>query len=246
MGDVELPAFIGLFGLEADIAAFRAFVRLGSDKASCYQDPPDRRYRGADTVALLEVKRDRGCAGLMPWRWRCLRSATISSSMLGRCGPGCDAVFVGVVAGRVALGEVALNEGDHPPSRDPVVAGNLAFTASFDQYGRNHQLRHSHRSTLVVGCERCPETGVNDLVNSGTSATASAMSRDIVHMCLGTSFTVLFVVGSFSSGRVGVLAVFGRRWSRLGCVGRGPGSGHWCRRVCDPFLCGGGGCCGAG
>ena len=35
MGDVELPAFVGLFGLEADVAAFRAFVRLGGDKASC-------------------------------------------------------------------------------------------------------------------------------------------------------------------------------------------------------------------
>jgi hypothetical protein len=68
----------------------------------------------------------------------------------------------------LALGEVALNQGDHPASRDPVLAGNLTFTTSFDQHGHDHQLRHSHRSTLVVGCERCLETGVNDLLNSDT------------------------------------------------------------------------------
>ena len=51
---------------------------------------------------------------------------------------------------------------------DPVVAGHLTFIASFDQHGRDHQLRHSHRSTLVVGCKRCPETAVNDVVNSHT------------------------------------------------------------------------------
>ena len=42
------------------------------------------------------------------------------------------------------------------------------FTTSFDQHGRDHQLRHSHRSTLVVGCKRCPETGVNDVLSSDT------------------------------------------------------------------------------
>src|SRR5271156_431068 len=47
------------------------------------------------------------------------------------------------------------------------------FTTSFDQHGRDHQLRHSHRSTLVVGCKRCPETAVNDVVNSRTASPAS-------------------------------------------------------------------------
>jgi hypothetical protein len=51
------------------------------------------------------------------------------------------------------------------------------------------------------------------------------------------------VVGSFSSGRVGVLVVGGRRWSRPGCVGRGSGVGRWSRRVCGPCRCGVGGCC---
>jgi hypothetical protein len=66
MGDVELPAFVGLLGLEADIAAFRAFVRLGGNEASRGEDPPDRGHRRADTVAPLKVKRDRRRPGLMP------------------------------------------------------------------------------------------------------------------------------------------------------------------------------------
>src|SRR6202012_2326865 len=99
----------------------------------------------------------------------------------------------------IALGQVALHEGDHPPPGDPVVAGNLTFIASFDQHGRDHQLRHSHRSTLVVGCKRCPETAVNDVVNSRTPS-PTVMSRDIVHMCLGTSFTVWLVVGARCDG----------------------------------------------
>lgn len=52
--------------LEAEIAAFGAFVRLGGDKASCREDPPDRRHRGALAMALPKVKCDRGRAGLMP------------------------------------------------------------------------------------------------------------------------------------------------------------------------------------
>jgi hypothetical protein len=35
VGDVEVPAFVGLLGDEADIAAFGAFVRLRGDEASC-------------------------------------------------------------------------------------------------------------------------------------------------------------------------------------------------------------------
>jgi hypothetical protein len=42
--------------------------------------------------------------------------------------------------------------------------------------------------------------------------TPPAMSRDIVHMCLGTSFTVWLVVGSPWSGRGEVLAVVARLW----------------------------------
>ena len=169
VGDVELPAFVGLFGLEADVAAFGAFVRLGGDKASCRQDPPDRRYRGADTVALLEVKRDRGCTGLMSIAVEFLAQLDdLIFEVFGGTPGAVLAVSVSGLQTGLALGEVALNEGDHPPSRNPVLAGNLTFTTPFDQHGRDHQLRHSHRSTLVVGCERCPETGVNDLVNSRT------------------------------------------------------------------------------
>ena len=51
MGDVELPALVGLLGLEADVAAFGAFVRLGVTK------PRAERIR-----QIVDT------AGLTPWR----------------------------------------------------------------------------------------------------------------------------------------------------------------------------------
>ena len=65
MGDIQLPAFVGLLGLEADVAALGTFVRLGGDEASNGQNPPDRGHRRAFTTALLEVNCDRRRAGLM-------------------------------------------------------------------------------------------------------------------------------------------------------------------------------------
>src|ERR1700686_4192419 len=77
---------------------------------------------------------------------------------------------------RIALGEVARNQGDHPASRHPVLTCNLTFGPPLDQHGRDHKICHSHRPPLRLRCARCPETGVNGVLNSDTSATASTVS----------------------------------------------------------------------
>lgn len=43
MGEVGLPAFIGLGGGEADVGAFRAFLRGGFDQAGAGEVAADRR-----------------------------------------------------------------------------------------------------------------------------------------------------------------------------------------------------------
>ena len=66
VGDVGLPAFVGLLGGEAEVAALRAFVRLRGDEPAGGQDPPDRRDRRGVPMPHLKVSRDRRRAGLVP------------------------------------------------------------------------------------------------------------------------------------------------------------------------------------
>jgi hypothetical protein len=56
----------------------------------------------------------------------------------------------------VALGEIPLDEGDHPAAGDPVVPGDLTLGATLDQHRRDHQLRHPHRQRLGSGVNDVP------------------------------------------------------------------------------------------
>jgi hypothetical protein len=170
VGNVELPAFVGLLGGEPQVAALRPLVRLRGDEAAGGQDPPDRGDRRRRPELLLEVERDRRRAGVMTAAVEFL--ADPDDLVLDRHGgplraaqrPAGPRLQTGV-----ALGQVALDQGDHPAPGHPVLAGYCALAPSFDQDGCNHQLRHAHRSPLGSGCERCPETGVNDVLNSDTT-----------------------------------------------------------------------------
>ncbi len=177
VGDVELPPLVGLLGGEPQIAAFRPLVRLRGDEPAGREDPPDRRRRQAGGVALVEVERDRRRTGFVPAPVEFL--AQLHDLVLDRLNrplwtcqrsPGPRGQTV------LALGQVALHQGDHPPPRDPVLAGDLALGAAFDHNSRDDQLRHTHRSPLGSGCERCPATGVNNVLNSDTAAPTSLTS----------------------------------------------------------------------
>jgi hypothetical protein len=69
VGDVGLPAFVGLLGGEPDEGALGSLVRLRRDESALGQDPPDRGHRWAGVVASLDMERDgrRACfvAGLV-------------------------------------------------------------------------------------------------------------------------------------------------------------------------------------
>jgi hypothetical protein len=66
VGDVGLPALVRLFGREPHIAGLGALVGLGGDEPASGQDPPDGAHRRAVSMALVEMERDRGRAGLVP------------------------------------------------------------------------------------------------------------------------------------------------------------------------------------
>jgi len=64
VGEVGLPGFVGLFGLEADVGGLRFLLRLRDDKVVSAQDPVDRRSGDGDVVVVLEVPADRVGAGI--------------------------------------------------------------------------------------------------------------------------------------------------------------------------------------
>jgi hypothetical protein len=65
VGDVGLPALVGLSGLESDAAALGSLVRLRDDEAAGGEDPPDRGHRRAGTVPPGQMGGDGGRAGLV-------------------------------------------------------------------------------------------------------------------------------------------------------------------------------------
>jgi hypothetical protein len=68
VGDVELPALVGLLHGEAPVAAFRALMRLRDDEPADGRDPPDRgdRRDRVRAMAPVQVGGDGGGAGLVP------------------------------------------------------------------------------------------------------------------------------------------------------------------------------------
>jgi hypothetical protein len=64
VGEVGLPALVGLLGLEADVGRAGAFGRLRGDQAQPGQVPGDRRPRDPDTMMMLQVPADRVAAGV--------------------------------------------------------------------------------------------------------------------------------------------------------------------------------------
>jgi len=58
VGEVGLPAFVGLFGGEADVGGLGAFLRLGVDQAGGVQVAADRGDGDGEPVVVLQVPGD--------------------------------------------------------------------------------------------------------------------------------------------------------------------------------------------
>ena len=58
MGEVGLPAFVGLLGRKADVGGFGALVRLRGDVAGLAEVPADRCRRQRQLMVDLQVPGD--------------------------------------------------------------------------------------------------------------------------------------------------------------------------------------------
>ena len=58
MGEVGLPAFVGLCGGEADVGGLGSFLRCGFDQAGAVEVAADRGGRDVELVVVLEVPSD--------------------------------------------------------------------------------------------------------------------------------------------------------------------------------------------
>ncbi len=64
VGEVGLPGFVGLFGLEADVGRAGLLLRFGDDQVGAPDDPVDRGSGELDVVVVFEVPDDRVGAGI--------------------------------------------------------------------------------------------------------------------------------------------------------------------------------------
>jgi hypothetical protein len=134
VGDVGLPAFVGLGGLESSPWGAGSFLGLCGDESSAAQDPPNSRHgrNFGDGRIGVQVGGDGFSAGVE------------ALFVQGFAQPH-DGVFdvdryrARVVMGsaragrerRVAFGFVAPHQLLYPGARHVVVAGDFAFAASF-------------------------------------------------------------------------------------------------------------------
>lgn len=65
VGEVRLPAGVGLGGLEADIGAARSFTWLAGDQPGLVQDAADRRCRGGLQAFVFQMPGNGDRAGVM-------------------------------------------------------------------------------------------------------------------------------------------------------------------------------------
>ena len=106
VGEVGLPAFVGLGGFEAVIGAAGAFAWLRGDQAVVVQDAPDRRGRGHRQAGLAQV----------PLQGQRSSVESVGGQLFTQCHDGDDDVVAdrAGVAGRAPV--IGASTASRPPS----------------------------------------------------------------------------------------------------------------------------------
>src|SRR5215212_8764299 len=175
MGDIGLPAFVGLLRAERSPARPRPFLGLRAHEATAVQDPPDRRdgrYRRPAAVVrgpARQVSGDGFRAGVQP-----LLGQLLTQPKNHLLGVGVDLMKAGMrtagprLKGGNTLGVETFDQLLHPVPGDPVVAGHLALGPALHSDRGNDQLSHRHVAPPQKRCQLCPETGANYVVKPVT------------------------------------------------------------------------------
>src|SRR5215212_7542808 len=182
MGDIGLPAFVGLLSAERSPARPRPFLGLRAHEATAVQDPPDRRdgrYRRPAAVVrgpARQVSGDGFRAAVQP-----LLGQLLTQPKNHLLGVGVDRMRAGMrtagprLKGGNTLGVETFDQLLHPVPGDPVVAGHLALGPALHSDRDNDQLSHRHVAPPKKRCQLCPETGANYVVQPVTLASSTVM-----------------------------------------------------------------------
>lgn len=111
VGEVGLPGFVGLFGLEADVGGLRFLLWFGGDEFGAANDPVDRRSGDGGLVVVLEVPGDGVGAGVESVGGELSAEREDQGNGVWGCGVGSGAWPPGArFERRVAFAAVAGNE----------------------------------------------------------------------------------------------------------------------------------------
>jgi hypothetical protein len=145
VGEVGLPAFVGLFGGESDIGRFGTFLRLGGDQAGRVQVAVDRVDRHGQAVVVGQVPGD----GLRPLveafagQFVAQTDDQIDRGLRQPGGAGVRAPRAGVEGG-LALGAVAGYQPRDPALGDPLLPGHRRLAAALDDDSGDNQASFRH------------------------------------------------------------------------------------------------------
>lgn len=149
VGEVGLPAFVGLFGGEADVGGLGSFLGLGSDHSGGVQVAADGVDRDGQAVAVVQVPGDGLWAVVeaVAGQFGAQRHDQVDGGLCqpGRAGVG--APGAGCECG-VAVAPVAGHQLGDPALRHPVGPGGLGLAQSLLDNGSDDQTRFRHPPTV--------------------------------------------------------------------------------------------------
>jgi hypothetical protein len=88
VGEIGLPGFVGLFGLEADVGGLRFLLWLSDDEIVAAHDPVCGGSREPDVMVLFEVPDGRVGAGIESGGSKLVADAQHKFDDVNRCGVG--------------------------------------------------------------------------------------------------------------------------------------------------------------
>jgi hypothetical protein len=149
VGEVGLPALIGLLGGDPDIRRLGPLLRGGGDQPGRGQVAVDCRYRHNQAVVVLQVPGD-GVRAVVESFARQLLLQPDDQIDCRLCQPRGAAVWpagAGLERG-LALGPIALDQPRDPTLRDPVFTGHLRLATTLDNDSGDHETSLRHQLTL--------------------------------------------------------------------------------------------------
>ena len=184
VGDVGLPAFVGLLGLEADVAATGPFTWLRGDEPAAAQHLVDRRHRGSGAGLLAQVAGDGDRPGVQALLGQLFAQLDDALFDPDPDLPGIAARTAGArLQTRLALIAVTGQQRVDPGPGDPIVPGDLTDRPVLDHNSSNDQAGLGHEDTSrPLDCPLCLETSVLDVNESETLSSTLSSTKLNIHL----------------------------------------------------------------